>query len=197
MSTRLIRAHGVAPVAASFALVLAFAADAQTAPGADTQPVPPSSAQPSSPPGAQPSSSRTQPMYPSADPTRGTRPRQREQQGDPETPNANTTMCNQEDELARSECLRRDNTDDDELPAGVTRSMHQRKQQAQQQAESADVASEADTRSDQVRGRSRTRTAASDLPSPNGEERQEDDTNAPQQPNSEADNASDTLGRER
>lgn len=196
MSTRLIRTHGLMPVAASVALALAFAADAQVAPGGgDTSPAA-SSARPSSPPEARPSSSTAQPRYPSSD-----RPRaqsQQEQRGDAGTASANTPMCNQEDELARSECLRRDNTDDDELPAGVTRSMYQRKQQAQQQAESTNVASEADTGSDQARGRSRTRTASSDLPGPqSGEERQEDQTSEAQRPDSEADNASDTLGRER
>jgi hypothetical protein len=37
-----------------------------------------------------------------------------------------TPQCNQQDEAARSECERRDMTNDQDLPAGVTRSMRNR-----------------------------------------------------------------------
>lgn len=164
------------------AMLCALGAHAQTPPDSEGQP----STQPP----------LAQPTYPSADRPRGTTPRQREQRRD--TAGADTPICDQEDELARSECLRRDMTDDEGIPAGVTRSMHQRKQQARQRVESADVASEADTGSDQARGRSRTRTASSDLPSPENTESQFSEEERKAEPaESEANHASDTLGRER
>lgn len=72
--------------------------------------------------------------------------------------------------------------------------MHERKQQ---QEESLNVATEADTGSDQARGRSRTRTASSDVPGTQGEEQDSGETEEAQAPESDANNASDTLGRER
>lgn len=119
--------------------------------------------------------------------------------GEAENRTGTTEICNQESEFARSECLRRDITDDD-LPAGMTRGMRQRQQQAEQarDTESMNVASEADTGSDQAGGRSRTRSASRDLPGPEDQadrssQSQDTDTQAP---DSDADNAADTLGRE-
>ncbi len=178
-------------------------------------------AQPPSPPGSEPGptpsaqrptpssqSDIAQPTYPSSDPPRGTTPQQRErlqQQGAAGSTESNIGMCNQEDELARNECLRRDMTDDDDLPAGVTRSMHQRRQAEQaekraEQDESMNVASEADTGSDQAGARSRTRTASSSLPDPQDQAEQDrgnDARDAAEQPSTEANNDSDTLGSER
>lgn len=188
-----IKTHGVAPLAVGMSVLLSIAAGAQTSPGGGaTQPGPPSAAQSESTPGT-PTRPSSQPSYPSSDPPRGTTPAQRQQQV-PAGDTASNTRCNQEDELARSECLRRDMTDDDDLPAGVTRSMHERKQQ---QEESLNVATEADTGSDQARGRSRTRTASSDVPGTQGEEQDSGETEEAQAPESDANNASDTLGRER
>ena len=172
-----------APCAIAVAAALfALGAGAQTPPDSERQP------------GTQPPAA--QPPYPSAERPRGTTPAQREQRSD--AAGADTPICNQEDELARSECLRRDMTDDEGIPAGVTRSMHQRKQQARQRADSTNVASEAETGSDQARGRSRTRTASRDLPGPENTEAQpSSEERETEPPETEANNASDTLGRER
>jgi hypothetical protein len=172
------------PLTASAAVILfSMNAYAQTAPG-DARPGDPSPTQ------------TTQPSYPSADPPRGTTPEQRRvQQQENMGAQTRTTLCDQADELERSECLRRDMTNDDDRPAGVTQSMHQRRQQAQQEqdkTDSANVASEADTASDQ--SRRRTRTASSERSST---EDQSQDASPPQASDDETNNASDTLGPQR
>ena len=202
-------APGLAAVAA---IAISAAAHGQTTPGGSpgAQPASPPSAQPASPPGAQPPAPSTQPpsppgavpaqpaeqpTYPSSAPPRGTTPQQRQQQQgnlDSDT----EPVCNQEDELARSECLRRDMTDDDDLPAGVTRSMQQRRQQAQS-ANPSDAASSADPRSDDVGARSRTRTATASTPAPLEDADAQRDAEDERQPASDADNQADTLGGER
>jgi hypothetical protein len=87
-------------------------------------------------------------------------------------------------------------TDDDDLPAGVTRSMQQRRQQAQS-ANPSDAASSADPRSDDVGARSRTRTATASTPAPLEDADAQRDAEDERQPASDADNQADTLGGER
>ncbi len=190
MTSRVLSILAGVPVTVSATLLLSVGAYAQTAtaPGGGD-------AQPSSPAADSPSRPTAQPAYPSSDPPRGTTPQQRQQQGNVGAARANTVTCNQEEELARSECLRRDMTDDDDRPAGVTQSMQQRRQQAQQQSEATNVASDADPGSDQARGR--TRTASSDLPSSDNAENRSQETRESQPSDAEANNASDTLGSER
>lgn len=185
---------------------------------AGAQPPSPPSAQPSAPPGAQPSSPAgvqppspagaqpptpqsgetnpaTQPSYPSTSPPRGTTPQQRrqlQQQGALGT-DSNAVTCNQEDELARNECLRRDMTDDD-LPAGVTPSMQQRRQERQSAQSETTPPSEADPRSDEAGVRSRTRTASSSTSERTETERQPEPAS---ETNSDTEDAVDTLGPER
>lgn len=219
MTIGLLNARIAPGFAGALVLVICAAAQAQTTPGQGgqggspgAQPGTPSAqpasppgaqpptpaAQPPSPPGSQPGPGIDQPAYPSATSPRGTTPQQRrQQQQQGNLGSQSETVCNQENELARSECLRRDMTDDDDLPAGVTRSMHQRRQQARS-ANPADAANSADPRSDDIGVRSRTRTATTSTPAPRVQSSTDRDrTSTEQAPPSDANNQADTLGGER
>lgn len=198
------RDRRMTPLTCAMALLISLTANAQTSRPGDS----PGAAQHDSPdtrtssPATPPTPDTPQPAYPSSNPPRGTTPQQRQRaQQEGEREPAMKTRCDQKDELARSECLRRDMTDDDDRPAGMTRSMQQRRQEREAEAtESLNVASEADTGSDQVGARSRTRTASSDVPEARDQREStpgEDSDGSSEQPATDANNDSDTLGRER
>lgn len=170
-------------------------------PGA--QPSSPPGAQPSSPPGAQPGTppGTSQPAYPSTDPPRGLTPQQRQQQQAQGSAGAmqNTVQCSQESEAARAECLRRDMTDDEDRPAGVTRSMQNRERM--QQRQDASVSSEANPATDRRRTRTATAPPTSQQQQSGGQSTSgSEDQAAPadeSERTTEADTGTDTLGPDR
>lgn len=135
----------------------------------------------------------TQPAYPSSQPKRAVNPAQRN--ADDSEPQR---RCDQLTGLEKSECERRDNTDDD-APAGVTRSMREKEEKAREEKEAASTTSAADPRSDTADARSSSKptSASSSTTTASAKSDQDEEAETAKQPASESDTESDTLDRPR
>lgn len=142
--------------------------------------------------GAQAQTPPSQPAYPSSPQKRVVNPAQREHATENR---AAERRCDQLTGLEKSECERRDASDDD-APAGVTPAMREKEEKARaEEKAAASTTSAANPRSDTAGAHQASTPPATDKPAANEQEKEESE--AQKEPASESDTESDALDRSR